>query len=74
MQAAVKLGGFPIIGWKAVQVDDPSGGPHTLVTRQHDNALVDVGVLTQVDVAGLMAGDDRVDPKPVRQQQSLFLP
>lgn len=47
------------------------GGGVGARSPHHDDALVDVGVLAEVDVVGMVAGEDGVNVEPSREFDAL---
>ncbi len=59
----MKLPCLALIQRKAVEADDARRRPHPCMPFQDDHALVDRGVLAQVDLSGLVASQQRMDVK-----------
>ena len=54
-----------IVNGQPVQVDKSGIGFGTVMPVEHDNALVDVGILAQIDLARLVAGEHGMDVEPL---------
>ena len=69
----MEVGGLIVVRWHPVKIDEAGRRLVAVMAPHHYDALVDVRVLAEIDVAGLVRGQDRVDVEALRQRQPLLL-
>ena len=63
---------FGIVSRQSVQIDKPGGRFGAIMFDRHDDAFVDVGILAQVNLPRLVAGEDGMNVIALRQNAPLI--